>query len=175
MQNFINCKTGKKLTMKPLHTILLITALVLLVATSAEARTYHRSCNVKAQTVCLDRNMVTVTFDEFTSTGSGGTYIPNTIRLRAYRKAVSCLNAAWGLRDSYGVPPECTEDSGISGFDIGSMNQIIRREACPAWPTLHGTIRVQVRGHISGDYGCGGSVTKKDKIIDLGEYEISCP
>ncbi len=153
-----------------------IAAVGLLLCTSiAEAQRYRRSCRVDMTAANQNANQVTVYFERFSASAASNAYIPNTLRLRAYRRAVSCLGAVWDRRHGYGVPPECTAANGISGFDIGSLNQVIRREACPTW-SWRGTTRVIVRARISGNKGCGGRRTRRSAIVTLGSgYAISCP
>ena len=149
-------------------------AALLLSGSIAEARTYYRSCEVTIYVSNQERNLVTVPVETFTATASAGGYIPNTIRLRAYRKAVSCLTAAWALQDGSGPPDECDEENGISGFGIGSWPHYIASRACPVWSWL-GTAYVHVWAHIRGDNGCGGGLFDKDVTVDLGSwYEIFC-
>ncbi len=141
----------------------------------AEAQDYRRSCEGSILVTNQQRNMVTVKVDGFTATGSGGGYMPNTIRLRAYRHAVACVTAAWAIRDGSGPPPECDEAHGITGFEIGSWPQAIARTACPAW-SWSGSVLVDALAHIRGGNGCGGDYGKTSKWIVLGrDYRISCP
>jgi hypothetical protein len=140
----------------------------------SEAKTYHRSCRFQVMVDIPDTNMTRLTFFGYRATASAGWYIPNTIRVRAYRRAVSCLRASWEGHSYSSLPPECTEASGIVGYDIGSMSQKIRYSGCPAWDYPR-SVRVRVRGLIWGNKGCGGSIKLLQSYITLVEgYEINC-
>jgi hypothetical protein len=158
---------------------LLVTfAFVFLFGSVAQA-TYYRSCHGRVLAY-LEEEGVTgpVVVDEFTATGSGGIYIPNTIRLRAYRKAVDCLENAIASSGEGVIPEQCTEANDINGFEIDSWRGHIQDAGCEDWGSrgFTGHLHVTLWGYVSGDNGCGGSYGDTSDYIKLAEwYGIYCP
>lgn len=140
---------------------------------TAEARDYTRSCNVSISVVNQNRNMPTVIIARFSAMATASTYIPNTLRLRAYRRANSCLNWAWSRRDQSAIPEACTASNGISGYNVRHLGLTISRVACRDWGyARRSRTRVAVRGHIWGNKGCGGSRRKTDATVTLATNHL---
>jgi hypothetical protein len=147
------------------------------ISTAAGARTYVRWCNASFRIVPfalgLQAPRDNVYTETFRARASGGWYIPNTIRTRAYRKARDCINSLWdspGSGSVNGVPAQCTNNggNGIYGFNpTPTFLEDIRNRACRAWgPEYRGrTVPVRIIGNVWGNNGCGGSVFDKNAVI----------
>ena len=130
--------------------------LVVLGSSQAYARDYYRSCNGGFKITNTEYNLVTLFVKPFTATASAGGYIPNTIRLRAYRKARSCFDNVADLFAGVGWDSsQCSSSNGISGWGGGLYNQIV--QACRTdWPWWVRDATVNIYGTIRGGKGCGG-------------------
>lgn len=146
------------------------------VSSAVEARTYHRSCNAVFRILPLEPGLDlvrdTVQVEPFYAQASAGGYIPNTIRLRAYRRARDCINSAWADPLSHSIPAECTNSGGNGIYDYSPHPSLLgemANRACHAWgPGYRGRyVMVRIVGYISGDNGCGGSRSSDDIIIPL--------
>jgi len=148
------------------------------IVSTAEARTYHRSCNAAFRViplvVGLDTVRDTVRTETFSAKASGGGYIPNTIRLRAYRRARNCLRSAWAdplSGSERGIPAECTNNGGdgVYGFNPSpSLLGDMAKRACRAWPSFRGhDVSVRITADIWGDKGCGGNKISKRTYFQL--------
>jgi hypothetical protein len=149
---------------------------LIFVSTAVEARTYVRWCNVGFRIVPFAPGLQAPRDNAYTQAfrarASGGGYIPNTIRMRAYRRARDCINSLWDAPQSgseNGIPSECTNNggNGIYGFNPSpSLLEDIRTRACSAWPAYRGrTVPVRIIGNVWGDNGCGGSRFDRDAAI----------
>ena len=150
----------------------LLIMIVLLSTSAINARTYRRSCKAVFKIVNQNRNMVPVYVEEFSAKASAGRFIPNTIRLRAYRKAIKCMKQAW--ENESHRPEECTPAKGINNYETGHLINAVTSAACEKW-NWTGRLRVQAYASIRGDKGCGGDRKKKDVQVKLAEwYPIFC-
>ena len=161
---------------KALYLCIAVLSLVCVIPT-AEARTYIRWCSAVFRIIPfatgLDPVADTVRLEPFSARASGGGYIPNTIRLRAYRRARDCINSAWAdpLSGSVsGIPAQCTNDggNGIYGYNPSpSLLGDMANTACHAWgPEYRGMwVPVRIVADIYGDWGCGGSRTRKSTTL----------
>ncbi len=151
------------------------------ILSTAEARTYHRSCNAAFRVIPLvaglDAVRDTVRTETFSARASAGGYIPNTIRLRAYRRARNCLRSAWAdpLNGSArGIPAECTNSGGdgVYGFNpTPSLLGDMANRACRAWPNHRGRyVSVRITADIWGDKGCGG-----DRLLERTYFQLAGP
>lgn len=145
-------------------------------STAAEARTYVRWCNASFRIVPFASGLQAPRDNAYTDTfrarASGGWYIPNTIRMRAYRRARDCINRLWDAPNSgseNGVPTECNNNggNGIYGYNpYPSLLEHIQDRACRAWPAHRGhIIPVRIIGNVWGDNGCGGSRFDKNATL----------
>jgi hypothetical protein len=174
--------------MKKTTVIVIMILASLAVFSTAEARTYYRWCSASFRILPfapgLDPVRDTVRMEPFRARASGGGYIPNTIRERAYRRARNCINRAWA--DPYngavrGVPAECTNSggNGIYGYNPSpSLVGDMANRACHAWgPRYRGQyILVRVVADVWGDRGCGGHWTRKDAYFQLADrYRLWVP
>jgi hypothetical protein len=148
------------------------------ILSTAEARTYHRSCNAAIRVIPLvsglDAVRDTVRTATFSARASGGGYIPNTIRQRAYRRARNCINSAWAdplSGSARGIPAECTNSGGdgVYGFNPSpSLLGDMANRACRAWPSHRGRdVSVRITADIWGDKGCGGRKLSKRTYFQL--------
>ncbi|MCB1800079.1 MAG: hypothetical protein KDI82_00175 [Gammaproteobacteria bacterium] len=151
----------------------------IVMSSALEARTYVRWCSANFRIIPmeagLDNVRDTVRTTHFRARASGGWYIPNTIRLRAYRRARDCINTAWA--DPYngsvrGVPAACTNSGGNGIYDYNPTPSLLgdlANSACHAWgPAYRGRyVNVRIVADISGDWGCGGSTRSKSTFIPL--------
>lgn len=139
----------------------------------ANNQDYTRSCTGVYMVTNQNRNMVTIFVERFTATASGGIYIPNTIRMRAYRKALACMQAAWERPYETSIPTECTPSSGINGYETRGLLNAIREAARRDWH-WDGNVEVDVFAYIYGDKGCGGERNKTSTHVRLADnYSIN--
>ena len=163
------------------------------ILSTAEARTYHRSCRATFRIIPFQRGLDprsdAVKVELFYARASGGTYIPNTIRLRAYRRLRNCINSAWAdpLNGSVrGIPAECTNSDGVGVFEYNphpSLLEYMKNRACEEWGRDYQNMSVAVRivADIWGNKGCGGDrISKKTMVPVAGApntpmYELRMP
>lgn len=145
------------------------------VFSTAEARTYHRSCNAVFRILPLQPGLDivrdTVRAEPFSAKASAGGYIPNTIRMRAYRRARNCITTAWADPLSHSIPAECTNSGGNGIYDYSPHPSLLgemANRACHAWPGHRGRyVMVRIVADIWGDNGCGGSRSSHETMIPL--------
>jgi hypothetical protein len=142
----------------PIFSLLTSLLLGVIASPDAYARDYYRSCSGALKVTNSEYNLVTLYVKPFTATASAGWYIPNTIRLRAYRRARSCFD---NLSDLFaGLDWDrslCEESNGIRGMypGMGLYNAIV--QACARhWPWWVRDATVNIYGTVWGGKGCGG-------------------
>jgi hypothetical protein len=156
--------------------VVMATFAVLMGASMAVARDYTRSCNASITVVNRNRNMTTVVVESFSASATSSSYMPNTLRLRAYRRANSCFDWAWPRRNESAIPEGCRPSNGISGYDVTNLSRTLSRLACREWSMApRSRTRVDVWGRIWGQKGCGGSRRKTSAAVKLADnYAIYC-
>jgi hypothetical protein len=161
---------------KIIFLVVFVLSLVVGLGPSTAEADYTRSCSAKYRLTNAERNMVTAFTQGFSARASDRWYIPNTIRVRAYRRARACLQAGYNnmISDSPSSSvPECDESHGIVNYPRGDVRGQLGNACGGAWHT--GFTSVKVYGSIEGDKGCGGDRrSKSDPWIYLGTIRLNC-
>ncbi len=121
------------------------------------------SCNAHYEVVItqvngmsLDKDKV-ISFGDFQSHGNGR--MPRRAAEHAKQLAERCMQTQW-YSEQDGIPYECLDQQGVSGYHIQDFDRTLRREICQSLKPLPcdqgmAEVRYSIFSVVEGDQGCG--------------------
>lgn len=118
----------------------------------------------------LDRDKV-ISFGEFQSHGNGRQ--PRKAAKRAKQIAERCMQTQW-YSEQDGIPYECLNQQGVSGYHIQDFDRTLRREICQSLKPLPcdqgmAEVRYSIFSVVDGEQGCGTRMNVASRtLLDRG-------
>jgi hypothetical protein len=119
------------------------------------------SCNARYEVMITEVNGApmnkVISFGDFQSHGDGRQ--PRKAAKRAKQIAERCMQTQW-YSEQDGIPYECLDQQGVSGYHIQDFDRTLRREICQSLKPLPcdqgmAEVRYSIFSVVEGDQGCG--------------------
>ncbi|MCW5212372.1 hypothetical protein VU04_05640 [Desulfobulbus sp. TB] len=138
------------------------------------------TCNARYEVMITEVNGMpmnkVISFGDFQSHGDGR--MPRKAAKHAKQIAERCMQTQW-YSEQDGIPYECLDQQGVSGYHIQDFDRTLRREICQSLKPLpcdrgEAAVRYSIFSVVEGEQGCGTRMNVASRtLLDRG-VQVQC-